>query len=272
MYKTLIARGLFVVGLVTTMLVCNGNTAEIYDAVNDFSLSGNPNGAWSYGTLSSPTNGNFTSFATTATNVDFSGELIWSNGGVWPNFSGVVKNDTNGTVNWLSNVLPPNLLLLNPETLSADERWTSPSSGTYDVSGLFQRIDTTSSQPVTVGIVEDGTTTLFSATDFITFNAQEPFNDDNLFLPAGTTLDFYSFATGEPAYIGVGFDATITSVPEPSALVLLAAGAIVLVGYGLQRRRVTRTAKPTAPDQQEDPPILAFPSESCPASVARRAA
>jgi len=66
---------------------------------------------------------------------------------------------------------------------------------------------------------------------------------------------------------------SVTETPEPSTLVLLCVGAVGLVGYGLRRRRVTRTAKPTAFDQQDDPPILAFPSESRPASSgARRAA
>ena len=67
---------------------------------------------------------------------------------------------------------------------------------------------------------------------------------------------------------------TADVVPEPSTLTLLAAGAIGLVGYGLRRRRAAgRTAKPAAFDQpQDEPPILAFPSRSFPASAARRAA
>jgi hypothetical protein len=38
---------------------------------------------------------------------------------------------------------------------------------------------------------------------------------------------------------------TISVVPEPSTLVLLAAGALVLVGYGWRRRAASRTAKPS---------------------------
>ena len=55
-----------------------------------------------------------------------------------------------------------------------------------------------------MGIVENGTTTLLSAANFITYNAQQPFNFNNISLPAGTTLDFYQFATGQPVDIGGG--------------------------------------------------------------------
>ncbi len=61
--------------------------------------------------------------------------------------------------------------------------------------------------------------------------------------------------------------------PEPSSLVLLAAGAFGLLGYGWRRRRAARrTVRPAAFDQQDAPPILSFPSQSSPASAARRVA
>ncbi len=70
----------------------------------------------------------------------------------------------------------------------------------------------------------------------------------------------------------MAFSVSVTAaVPEPSTLALLAAGAIGLVGY-VWRRRVVRTAKPTAFDQQDAPAILSFPSHSSQVSAARRAA
>jgi len=52
---------------------------------------------------------------------------------------------------------------------------------------------------------------------------------------------------------------TMAAVPEPKTLMLLlAAGAIGLLGYGW-RRRVARTAKPSAFDQPDAPAILSSP-------------
>ncbi len=68
---------------------------------------------------------------------------------------------------------------------------------------------------------------------------------------------------------------TISVTPEPSTLVLLAAGAVGLLGYGWRcRKAARRTAKPAAFDQQADAPaILSFSSHSAhPANVAQRAA
>jgi hypothetical protein len=194
------------------------SNGQSYDARQDFSIANNPNGAWSYGMLSSTTGGTFTLYNTTMVNAEFPGSIEWNNGSTSvPNYSGVIKNTTSSTASWAGvNQLPPNLLAVAPENSSADVRWESPATGLYDVSGFFQRIDTTSSQPLAMGIVENGTTTLFSVTNFITFNDPAPFSFSDLSFPVGTTLDFYAFATGQPYDIGGGLAATITSVPEPS--------------------------------------------------------
>ena len=76
---------------------------------------------------------------------------------------------------------------------------------------------------------------------------------------------------------GTGSDSSITlsAVPEPSTLVLLAAGAFGVIGYGVRRRRAgKRTAKPTAFGRQETASAtLPFPSHAPrQAEAARRAA
>ncbi len=67
-------------------------------------------------------------------------------------------------------------------------------------------------------------------------------------------------------------DVTANVVPEASTLALLAAGALGLLGYGLRRRRIARTTKPSAFDQPHAPTILFFSSHSSTASAVRRAA
>ena len=49
--------------------------------------------------------------------------------------------------------------------------------------------------------------------------------------------------------IPYGIARYLPAVPEPSALALLAAGVIALVGYGWRRK--ARLAKPSASDQQD---------------------
>ncbi|MGA2259101.1 MAG: hypothetical protein ABSG53_30895, partial [Thermoguttaceae bacterium] len=128
MFEKTMLRGLFAVALAATM-VCKGKTSETYDAVNDFSLAGNPNGAWSYGSLSSTSGGTFTLFDQNQTNSISSGDLMWYNGASGYDFSWVHKNTTCATVNCMTNQFPHNLLLFDSRrSLSPDVRWVSPVS------------------------------------------------------------------------------------------------------------------------------------------------
>jgi len=105
MFDKTMVRCLLAVLVVT--MVCKTSTAQIYDAVNDFSVANNPNGVWSYGTLSSFTGGAFTLFNQKGTNLDYQGESYWSNGYGYPDFATVQKNGSAGTADFYTIVQPP---------------------------------------------------------------------------------------------------------------------------------------------------------------------
>ncbi len=77
---------------------------------------------------------------------------------------------------------------------------------------------------------------------------------------------------GYPATLAVQGNNLVLIVPEPSALALLAAGALSLLGYRWRRRKAARRTAKRAFGRPDGPPILSFPPHSSPASAAQRAA
>lgn len=98
----------------------------------------------------------------------------------------------------------------------------------------------------------------------------------NPFAIQGTTSPSNGNLTGTAFSVYSTDPAVVNVIPEPSTVVLLGVGA-VLVGYGFSRRRLPRTAMPTAFDEPEpkddSPAILSFASRTtCHLNLARRAA
>ena len=182
-----------IIGLcgVLGLALCSAAPAASYDAVTDFSLASNPNGVWSYGSLSAYTGGTFSLYASTMADANFPGSQVWYNGQSQPNTAAVLRDNSDSTAtNGGSVFYYPGLLELDGENLITAVRWTAPAAGTYNVAGLFQRTDNSGNGPVSVRVVENSTTVLFSADSFVTFGSQQTFNLTNLSLPAGTTLNF----------------------------------------------------------------------------------
>jgi PKD repeat protein len=174
-----------------------GSETQIYDAVNDFSITnGNPNNSWSYGILSSFTDGTFTLLTNEVSNLGFPGEIRWNNDTSQPYSVQIFANPTGIPTTFGSILAPTNQLDLDGQSYIADVRWAAPFTGSFNVMGLFQRNDNYG-VPVSVRVIEDGTTELFGLDNFTDYLGQQPFNLTNLALPAGTVLDF---AEGAPQF------------------------------------------------------------------------
>jgi hypothetical protein len=128
------------------------------------------------------------------------------------------------------------LLHVDGQSFISDVRWVAPTSGTYNVGGYFTRTDP-AGWPVSIRIVENGTTTLFAVDNFTSFNTRESFNFGNLYLAAGTTLDFAEGAP-QPNNDSTGLSATITAVPEPLSIVVWSLLGSVGITVGWRRRKL----------------------------------
>jgi hypothetical protein len=229
-----------VIGVVLLGWTACARATITYDVANDFSATTNPNtdknGAWSYGYYLPP-DGNpssFTLFTTHQQVPDFdSGGPTnidgWTKPGDWsaPN---VTHNGTATTVSRYGITWAPNAVGLTSYNNSggiAAVRWTAPVAGTIDVAAAFTPI--ASSDLSNYYVIRNDT-------DF-RLNQQQtgspvPWTVSNLSVAFGDHLDFV-VAGMTLTQLG----ATITYVPEPSAITLLATGLFGLLAYAWRKRR-----------------------------------
>ncbi len=110
---------------------------DTYDAAGDFSLTGNPNGAWSYG-WSATLGGAFTKDVSTRSNNPGPGLQSWD-GPIDGFFPVISKNTTNATVQIGSTTWQP-LEMVNhpgPGGEYSMVRWTAPAAGVVNVVAAF---------------------------------------------------------------------------------------------------------------------------------------
>jgi PEP-CTERM motif-containing protein len=209
--------------------------AATYNAVNDFSLSQNPNGVWSYRYGNS---GTLLPTPVVGTGGLAGTDYWWSGSGV-PNSFAVIKNTTASSITYLNDVvIPTDHLLLDPESSPlVSVTFVAPAADTYTISGNFLGIDMhEQSHPVEIldngSIIFSGTVASFGQIDG--FNLTKSLN-------AGDTIAFESLTGSTYTFLSTGLSATITTdVPEPSTLELgaLAIGCVIL--FSLAKRRPAR--------------------------------
>jgi hypothetical protein len=238
--KLLVMSALFSVVFLVFVGVASANS---WDVANNFSLSANPNGQWSYG-YSLGLTGSLTLYNTAIT----SGTLeSWNYGSVSdPN---VVKNTSSspvtpsspGTVTWPGNgfSLHPGSNGTYPSGTYSHAVWTSPATGLYSVSATFTGWSIHPPNPATttdVYISVNGGSVFNEEINISPYGNSVSFTPTVYNIPLGATVDF---AVGEGSdltyyYDTTGLAARISSVPLPPSALLLGSG---LLGLGLLRRK-----------------------------------
>jgi hypothetical protein len=183
-----------------------------WNAVNDFSITSNPYGVWSYGYATS-FGGTFTLLAATQNPCVTSPLVCWWDGDALPLSATVLYNPGPGAVSFNNVVLPHNMLDIDGEEYEIIVRWTAPASGSYAIEGSFNGVGATGcgQSSVNVGVYQDVTTALAQG-NISSYGQQYAFSIPSAVLAAGTTIDFTGALTNTPYCDGVGLIATVYRV------------------------------------------------------------
>ena len=117
-------------------------SALAQDFAASFSGTSNPNGVWSYGQFVESTS-TFTLFPGQNANPPAPCGLPYWSGAGYPY---VVANNSGSTVSCGTVTIPNDMLWMHPMNMAgtdSDVRFTAPASGTYEITGSFSALDTT---------------------------------------------------------------------------------------------------------------------------------
>jgi hypothetical protein len=222
------------IGVVICAASFSASHAATYSAAGDFSLSGNPNGVWSY----------LYNNALLSQTISASGYNAWWSGQAVPN-SLIVGEATSGPTSNGTVQFGTNYLTMDPESQTVDVRFTAPSTGTYLITGQFFGADSqTNCQPNCAShpvlITDSASGTIWGANSISTFGQAYTFSlIENL--TAGEQVDFLAETgtSGSCTYcnLSTGLEAEISATPLPAALPMFAAGLGALALIGKRRKR-----------------------------------
>jgi hypothetical protein len=224
-------------------LAVSAQASTIYN-LNDAFSSSNPNGVWSFGTYSQ-TNPIPSTWTKDTVYAAPSADGISS----WSSSSGAsygyiaMYNGTHGN-DWLNGPYwQTGKIMISGYRVPGVLRFTAPVAGQYQVSVTFED-DLNLGSPASAGYHEVyvGDTKTFSAALVQQTPAPHSTNvyTDTVSLTLGETIDLDTHLLSSSNISNGGSDAvygTITLVPEPSALVVLAASLASLLAYAGRKRR-----------------------------------
>jgi hypothetical protein len=238
------------IAMVLLAWVTCAQAAVVYNAANDFSITANQNGVWSYGQVTVGTNIEVTSFTPLTVAASGAGESAWADGSA-PRGTGleawvsslaapdpaVSFNSSASPVTYSIWTWPAHTLVLDGypgnQTSYVDVRWTAPADGVIDIVVDYTAITTAG--------------TAYGSNEYVSLNGAMinyrnitptvtntgNFTQSGISVTAGETVDFWQYG----CITAVAPQVTFTPVPEPSTLVLLATGLISLVCYAWRKRK-----------------------------------
>jgi hypothetical protein len=229
-------RIMLAIALLGTLTV-PAQAGQVYDVAADFSITTNPDGVWSYGyetTLGST----FVLYdAATPSAGGISGLEQWYSAEIQQSLLPTVGyNNTDSDIHRDTNIWPPHEVFFQAgfQGQYSVIRWTAPTAGTYNLAVSFRGDDNVFPTTSDVHVLYNGNSLFSGQVDV--YGPAFTFSDI-LSVKAGDIIDFAVGVGSDGSTIGdmTGIGATISSVPEPSGLLLIAIGVGVVRSIALVR-------------------------------------